>query len=131
MKPLHLNLKRKWFDMILSGQKTEEYRDITDYWVRRFLYSKDVNGWDFATLDEMVGDMQRPNLRHTDIDELMNYFNVFFRQFDTIIFRNGYKKNAPEFTIERQGITVKTGRVEWGAEPGTFYFCLKLGDVIS
>ena len=35
MVTLHLNLKKKWFDMILSGEKTEEYRDITEYWKKR------------------------------------------------------------------------------------------------
>lgn len=29
---LHLNLKKKWFDMILAGIKMEEYRNLTDYW---------------------------------------------------------------------------------------------------
>ena len=32
---LHLNLKKKWFDMILSGEKKEEYRDISNYWIKR------------------------------------------------------------------------------------------------
>lgn len=36
---LHLTIKKKWFDMILSGKKTEEYRDIKPYWANRF-YSK-------------------------------------------------------------------------------------------
>lgn len=36
MKTLHLTLKRKWFDMILSGEKTEEYRDIKPFWTKRF-----------------------------------------------------------------------------------------------
>jgi len=35
MKILHLNLKKKWFDMILSGEKTEEYREIKQYWTTR------------------------------------------------------------------------------------------------
>lgn len=34
---LHLTLKKKWFEMILSGEKTEEYREIKDYWKNRFL----------------------------------------------------------------------------------------------
>ena len=34
-KTLHLNLRRKWFDMILSGEKKEEYRDMTNYWKTR------------------------------------------------------------------------------------------------
>jgi len=36
MKMLHLNLKKKWFDMIAKGIKTEEYRDIKPYWTKRF-----------------------------------------------------------------------------------------------
>lgn len=32
---LHLVLKKKWFDMIFSGEKREEYRDVTEYWNKR------------------------------------------------------------------------------------------------
>ena len=35
MKILHLTLKKKWFDMIASGEKREEYREIKPYWARR------------------------------------------------------------------------------------------------
>ena len=35
MKTLHLTLKKKWFDMISSGEKTEEYREIKPYWISR------------------------------------------------------------------------------------------------
>ena len=31
-KVLHLTLKKKWFDMIASGEKKEEYREIKEYW---------------------------------------------------------------------------------------------------
>ena len=34
-KVLHLNLYRKYFDQILKGEKTTEYRDITPYWSKR------------------------------------------------------------------------------------------------
>lgn len=33
---LTLPIKKKWFDMILSGEKTEEYRNITPYYNTRF-----------------------------------------------------------------------------------------------
>jgi hypothetical protein len=36
MKVLHLTLKKKWFDMIASGEKKEEYREIKPYWASRF-----------------------------------------------------------------------------------------------
>lgn len=34
-KILHLTLKKKWFDMIDSGEKKEEYRQIKEYWKTR------------------------------------------------------------------------------------------------
>ena len=32
---LHLTLHKKWFDQILVGEKTIEYRDIKLYWTKR------------------------------------------------------------------------------------------------
>jgi len=39
-KILHLTLFRRWFDEILQGEKTEEYRDIKPYWTKRLLDSE-------------------------------------------------------------------------------------------
>ena len=33
---LTLPIKKKWFDMILSGEKKEEYREIKPYYEKRF-----------------------------------------------------------------------------------------------
>lgn len=49
MKTLHLNLKKKWFDMILSGEKKEEYRELKEYWYKR-LVSNDVHYTEFDTV---------------------------------------------------------------------------------
>ena len=35
MNILHLTLKKQWFDLILSGEKTTEYRDVKPYWITR------------------------------------------------------------------------------------------------
>lgn len=37
MKTLNLVLTGKWYDMIASGEKTEEYREIKPYWEKRLL----------------------------------------------------------------------------------------------
>ena len=37
MKILHLTLKKKWFDMIASGEKKEEYREMKPYWQARLV----------------------------------------------------------------------------------------------
>jgi len=39
MAHLELVLKKKWFDMIESGQKTEEYRELKQYWWTRIFTS--------------------------------------------------------------------------------------------
>ena len=33
---LTLPIEKKWFDMIASGEKEEEYREITPYYIARF-----------------------------------------------------------------------------------------------
>ncbi len=43
MKPLTLHLKKQYFDQIKSGEKTLEYRLVTDYWKKR-LEDRDYNG---------------------------------------------------------------------------------------
>lgn len=45
MNSLKLVLKKKWYDMIASGEKTEEYREITDYWIKR-IHGK---GYEYVT----------------------------------------------------------------------------------
>ena len=37
MTTLHLTLKKKWFDKILSGEKKEEYRENKPYWRSRLI----------------------------------------------------------------------------------------------
>ena len=32
---LHLPMKKKWFDMVASGEKKEEYRLASDHWLER------------------------------------------------------------------------------------------------
>ena len=64
---LHLNLDAKWFDLIESGVKVEEYREIKPYWIARF-----------------------------DFDEFGSWIkikNIYLRPKDVIIcFSNGYSK---------------------------------------
>ena len=48
-KPLILNLKRKYFEQIKSGEKKFEYRLKTDYWKKRLI------GKDFSQLIIKLG----------------------------------------------------------------------------
>jgi hypothetical protein len=52
-----------------------------------------------------------------------------FKPFTHICFSNGYAKNRPQFTIELKGISIGTGKPEWGAIEGKQYFVLQLGEI--
>lgn len=119
---LQLNLKKLWFDKILSGEKKEEYRDVTDYWARRFLLSY----FD----DELIADLNDPSKRYENPTELTKLFDVGFRHYKLIHFRNGYKKDSPAFDIEIKTIKISQGKEEWGAEKGKYYFTSVLGEIL-
>ena len=114
MKILHLTLKKKWFDMILSGEKREEYRAIKRYWCRRLMVAW---FWD-NTLDRL------------HVPTLRGYKNGDFRHFDAIEFRNGYSKTAPTMLVECKGISTGIGNPAWGA-PSEPVFIIKCGKVLE
>ena len=100
-----LTLKKQWFDMILSGEKTEEYREMKPYWEKRFgNYFKRV--YNFSEKDFF------PPI-------------VWNKQKKNIVFRNGYGTDKPEFTAECT-IREDYGKEEWGAEPGIKYYVLTI-----
>ena len=99
---LTLPIKKKWFDMIKSGEKKEEYREIKPYWTKRFENN----------LNEVVLNM---NYRYPMIESAKG----------TVIFKNGYQKNASKIKCEIN-IKVNIGKLEWGAEPNKSYYVLKI-----
>ena len=115
MKTLKLTLKKQWFDMILFGQKTEEYREIKDYWVNRLCikYPKKV----IAVGSQLT---HKHSGKQFDLDK-----------FDLIEFTNGYNKRSPQVTLECKGIEIGTGKTEWGAIENETYFIIKLGSEIN
>lgn len=112
MKILNLTLMKKWYDMELSGEKPEEYREIKPYWMKRLIvdYYKSLSPW-------AVANLATPN--------------NFFKHFDAIRYTNGYGKNAPSFMRECKGIEIAEGEPKWGAIPDVKYFVLKNGILIT
>ena len=50
-----------------------------------------------------------------------------FKDFDTVTFKNGYAKDSPVIKFECLGISIGTGKPEWGAKEGKEYYVIKLG----
>lgn len=113
MNTLKLTLKKKWFDMILSGEKKEEYREIKPYFISRLCYDS------FSLCNTMLFNLE--------------VGRRFYRKktYDSIEFKNVYSKTAPTMIVELKGIKTGIGKREWGAEMGERYFILELGAIIS
>ncbi len=103
---LTLPIKKKWFDMILSGEKNEEYREIKAYWTNRLLKC-DIK-FDTEKIIELLK---------------LGYCTIF----KTVQLRNGYGNNRPTITCEVK-IKIGYGKKEWGAEPGKEYYILEILD---
>ena len=104
MRVLHLTLIKKWFDLVESGEKPEEYREMTEYWRKRLI---------------------RKECQHKTAFEPSD-----FKYFDLVIFTNGYGNHRPKTIRVLKYIEVNSGKVEWGAAKGKIYFVLKLGAVV-
>lgn len=128
-KILHLTLKKKWFDMIKSGLKTEEYREIKDYWVRRLISLKE--DMEYCSLDEFINDLNNPYYKHHGPEDCMRYFNAELKQFTVVEFRNGYRKDRPTITMKLKLISIGTGCTRQGAEKDKVYFVIHLGKVLK
>lgn len=111
---LILPIKKKWFDMILSGEKLEEYREIKPYYETRFM-----NLFGYTTCNGQY-------MKRTDIG-LSKYSE---EKWELIRFRNGYRESSPSF-IAKCTLSVSTGKEEWGAKPGKEYFVLTVKEILN
>lgn len=107
--------------MIERGEKLEEYRSITDYWVRRLMICRRDFGDDWQSWEELVTLLPDPNNREYALKGL----EADFQDFDAVRFSYGYSAKRC-MTFECEGISIGVGRPEWGA-PGHETFIIKLG----
>lgn len=97
---LKLTVKKEWFDLIKSGKKTEEYREIKPYWLVRFIEWK---GMSKPLKEEMCVDLKiRTSAARWNFD--MNYCQNI--EYSHVEFKNGYSKDAPTIITECKGISI-------------------------
>ena len=126
MRTLDLVLRKKWYDMIDSGEKTEEYREIKPYWVRRLLEPIDLFGRDYCKAESFDTDFSGwcEFIVPKDIRDGV----IEFKDFTHVTFHLGYSKDRPSMTFAIKKIIIDEGKEEWGAFPGETYFVIKLGE---
>ena len=84
---LILPIKKKWFDMILAGEKKEEYRELKPYYMSRF--SNTFNMYPYSKIP-------------------------YGTDYQQVMFRNGYSNKSPSFIADCK-LDIKQGRQEWGS----------------
>lgn len=117
-----LQLKREYFEQIIytfdkalykeyfgtkkPEEKRVDYRDLCDYYIDCFCIEKPVKGGKDGDFD----------IRQ-DIKE--------------VTFKNGYKKDAPEFTVEIEKIAFEEWLDQYGKPTNEFTFVLYINKIVS
>lgn len=125
---LQLSLKKQWFEMTKSGIKTEDYREINEYWIRRLT----DNVIDLS-IKEIQAGLCALRDGYTE-DHVYNCYGFWLKPFTKNRMTLGYPKSGDTERIiqfEHAGIEIRKGNPEWGAEPGKIYFVIKHGKRIS
>lgn len=103
---LDLSLCYKWYDMIESGEKTEEYREIKDYWLHRLTYIVRIFG------------------------EINERDAAFRKNYKYICFHRG-QGGKQTMLFEYKGFKIGVGNPAWGAPKDKKVFIIKLGKRID
>lgn len=104
MKVLDLVLRHKWYDMIDLGEKGDEYREDSPYWIRRLTDLKS----DFIPFSYREG-----------------YQPIPFKDYTHVRFHRGYTNTTMLFAIDGMGYGF--GNSSWGV-PDKKVFIIKLGE---
>ena len=84
-KVLILTVSKQQLDMIVAGEKTEEYREIKPYWIKRLTTNCEVE-YDVA-LETYCG-------------------KVLYRPYTHVLFINGYRKDSTRIEKEIESISI-------------------------
>lgn len=120
MKVLDLSLKHCWYDMIASGEKTEEYRDLRPYYANRLLYGCSLGVkeyWETIFENAKTKAWFKPEMLLRDYGS---------RYYDAVRFHRG-QGSPVTMLVECLGIEIGKGKPEWGAPEDKEVFIIKLG----
>ena len=105
---LHLVLKGKWYDMIESGEKTEEYRETKQNWIKRILESSTAKQPELTSIPRQISKQSK---------------------YERLCFHRGYTNRTMIFVIK--DISIGIGKAPWGAPVDKEVIIIKLGSRIQ
>ena len=97
-RELHLVVTYHWWDKIVLGDKNEEYREGTHYWLNRLC--------DF------------------DRDFANRKFSARWKNFTHLVLHRGYSSTVARFPIEK--ISIGQGNPQWGAPDNRKVIIIKI-----
>ena len=113
---LNLVVSKQWFEKIVSGEKTEEYRAIKSYWINRLLQAK------YGGSDEYRKVTMHPEfdmlISNSKLKELLEKKTARFIPYTYVRFFHGYAKKRPWIEKEIESITI--GKPQPGLCPKEF-----------
>ena len=117
--------------MTKSGVKTEDYRDINDYWFKRLVFDykkvfKYTSGYDWDYLDKQSINACLSKVAGDKLKRSMIGFKPFLTNTMTL----GYPKSTDAeriLKLEHKGIEIGWGKSDLGGDPNKLYFIIKHG----
>ena len=129
---LRLPLVAKWFEMTKAGIKTEDYREINEYWLKRLFFHDWRSGeLDQNMIDEVICELNKFSYSLKELDRWADFKP---KHFNINVMTLGYpKSNNSEriLKLEHKGIEIRTGNAEWGAVPNKLYFVIMHGAILT
>jgi hypothetical protein len=108
-----LPIKKQWFDMIASGEKKEEYREIKPYYTSRIakIWCNNYHCGEYYKREEI---------------KFIEFFKMKGQMdFGVVIFRNGYSAKSRRI-VTNCSLRIGTGNTEWGAEAEKEYYVFSI-----
>ena len=107
-----LHLKKKWFDLIKSGEKKEEYRKLNNYYIKRLApgYSVLYGPPGFVFFNKQTHEMKKVLL------------------IENVKLVLGYPKKddtTKEIIFKMALLSIGMGKKEWGADPCEYYLTIR------
>ena len=120
---LYLTLMNPWFGMEKADEKLHEYREIKEYYIRRFIKDKGLQSWAIAEI-KTAGEPSK-NLVDAMNDYLEKQTDYIFTTYHGALGMCSREKfPSRHFDRKNPKIRVGTGKAEWGARPKTNYFVI-------
>lgn len=132
-KILHLTLKKQWFDLIRSGQKKQEFREVKPHWFSRLVdYDKQEVKENYDNLQDYMDNHFRICAYNVNCECCLSHSECdtagTLKDFDEVHFKNGYAKDAPFLKVECLSIDCQND-IKTPLGIGNF-FVINLGEIL-